>query len=87
MRILIAGILFSLSACTAMFDDDETNLDGECYVGGCSAELCSDTPNVASTCEWQDAYSCYSNATCERQAHGECGWTQTEELKACLAAH
>lgn len=56
-----------------------------CYVGGCSAQLCTDNPDIASTCEYRDTYACYQTAACEVQATGECGWTPTDELKACLA--
>src|SRR5688572_20450428 len=28
-----------------------------CYIGGCSAELCSDQPGMASTCEYRQEYS------------------------------
>lgn len=58
---------------------------GGCYVGGCSSQLCSDTPDMASTCEWRESYACYQNQTCERQSNGTCGWTETESLKQCLA--
>lgn len=58
----------------------------DCYVGGCSRQICSDQPDVASTCEWQDSYACYATATCERQGDGLCGWTETPELTACLEA-
>ncbi len=57
---------------------------GACYVGGCSAQLCSDDPDLASTCEYREAYACYQDAVCERQQGGECGWTQTAQLSACL---
>jgi hypothetical protein len=55
-----------------------------CYVGGCSGQLCSDREGAISTCEWRDEYACYQGATCERQDDGTCGWTQTDELAACL---
>jgi hypothetical protein len=55
-----------------------------CYVGGCSAQLCTDTPDVASTCEYKEEYACYKTAVCELQSSGECGWTHTSELHACL---
>jgi len=55
-----------------------------CYVGGCSSQICSDRPDVASTCEYRESYACYRGATCERQASGACGWTQTPQLTACL---
>ncbi len=57
---------------------------GKCYVGGCSAQLCTDRPDAISTCEYTNKYACYKTATCERQSTGQCGWTQTPELQACL---
>ena len=56
-----------------------------CFVGGCSAQICSDQEGVISTCEFRPEYACYQQASCERQADGECGWTQTPALQACLA--
>jgi len=58
---------------------------GECFVGGCSGQICSDHEGVISTCEFRPEYACYHDATCERQASGDCGWTQTSALQACLA--
>lgn len=58
---------------------------GRCYVTGCSSQLCTDDPDVASTCEYRAEYACYRSARCERQASGDCGWTQTPALTACLA--
>jgi hypothetical protein len=55
-----------------------------CFVGGCSGQICSDQEGVVSTCEFRPEYACYQNATCERQADGACGWTQTEELAMCI---
>jgi hypothetical protein len=57
---------------------------GSCFVGGCSGQICTDNPNIASTCEWREEYACYRTAKCERQASGQCGWTDTKELRACL---
>jgi len=57
---------------------------GKCYVGGCSAQICSDQPGVASTCEFRPEYACYQSAKCERQQNGQCGWTDTATLRACL---
>lgn len=57
-----------------------------CKVGGCSSELCldKDSEGVYSICIYNPVYECYKTARCERQENGECGWSQTEELKACL---
>jgi len=57
-----------------------------CYKGGCSGQVCSDRPDVITTCEWREEYACYQTATCEAQADGSCGWTKTADLDACLAA-
>jgi len=56
-----------------------------CYIGGCSAQICSDDPNAVSTCIYKAEYACYKTATCERQATGQCGWTETPALKMCIS--
>lgn len=58
---------------------------GSCYVGGCSAEICSDQPNAMSTCIYRKEFACYKTAKCERQKSNQCGWTETPELTACLS--
>ncbi len=58
---------------------------GKCYVGGCSGQICSDAPDAVSTCEYSERYACYKTTKCERQTTGKCGWTETTELKQCLA--
>ncbi len=76
----------ALSACTGGGGSRRDELVGStpCYVGGCSNQLCSDQPDLVSTCEWREEYACFQNAACERQADGQCGFTQTAELTACL---
>lgn len=64
--------------------DSEPTPIKKCYAGGCSGQICSDDPNAVSTCEWTEAYACYQSATCEVQPTGECGWTETSQLTACL---
>ena len=58
---------------------------GECRRAGCSGQLCTDR-DVVTTCEWLPEYACYQQATCERQADGQCGFTQDEALTSCLAS-
>ncbi len=57
-----------------------------CVIGGCSGQLCTDASlgDMASTCEYREEYACYQTATCERQATGKCGWTETQALTQCL---
>jgi hypothetical protein len=54
-----------------------------CKKTGCSGQVCSDE-DVITTCEFKKEYECYRKAACERQANGDCGFTQTPELTACL---
>lgn len=72
-----------------VFFEEETShspiTPGECFVSGCSGQLCSSEPGLISTCEWREEYACYQGARCERQESGMCGWTETNELLACLS--
>ncbi|MDQ5950691.1 MAG: hypothetical protein QG585_633 [Patescibacteria group bacterium] len=56
----------------------------QCFVGGCSGQICSDQKDVISNCMWTESYACYATAKCERQQNGQCGWTETSQLKMCL---
>lgn len=55
-----------------------------CFIGGCSSQICSDQPDVVSSCEYKSEYACYQKVTCEKQVSGKCGWTETADLKSCL---
>jgi hypothetical protein len=59
-------------------------VQGACYVGGCSSELCSDKPGTVSNCIYRSEFACYKETKCERQVSGQCGWTQTDAFKVCL---
>lgn len=59
-------------------------LQAPCYIGGCSSEICSAQESIVSSCIYRAEYACYKNATCARQTNGQCGWTQTPVLGACL---
>ncbi|MDO8499286.1 MAG: hypothetical protein Q7S66_01335 [bacterium] len=60
------------------------NNPGPCYLGGCGNELCSDEEGVVSVCMYRKEYACYKTAQCARQSNGQCGWTETVALRACL---
>lgn len=90
--LIVAGDRFTFSVngrkgkgrtATAAFRRLLETDDKPCVVSGCSGQICADEP-MFSTCEWREEYACYATATCERQADGVCGWTQTPELEACL---
>ncbi len=59
-----------------------------CVKAGCSSQLCVDSSSAAAnaftTCEYKSEYACYQSASCEVQADGNCGWTQTESLQTCV---
>lgn len=57
---------------------------GKCYVGGCSSQICTDEPNMASTCIYRAEFACYKTAKCERQSTGQCGWTPSTALTMCI---
>jgi hypothetical protein len=56
-----------------------------CVKTGCSGQVCADH-SVITTCEFRPEFGCYHAATCERQADGACGFTQTPALTSCIAA-
>jgi hypothetical protein len=64
----------------------EPEPEPRCVVGGCSGQICTEEggPGIISTCEWIPEYACYDSATCARQPSGDCGWTQTDELRECI---
>lgn len=66
-----------------------TQSPNPCIIGGCSGQICisADNPNSITTCEVRAEYGCYKNTMCETQSNGKCGWTQTKELKQCLARY
>jgi eight-cysteine-cluster-containing protein len=56
-----------------------------CVTSGCSGQLCvEEGDETVTTCEYRPEYACYKNAKCERQQDGQCGWTQSATLDACL---
>jgi eight-cysteine-cluster-containing protein len=58
----------------------------DCFATGCSGQVCANEP-IITTCEFLPKYQCYKSALCQRQANGRCGWTVTDELRACLDSH
>lgn len=78
------GIRSQLSDTPSSEENPVEDISGDCFIGGCNTETCSDNPSQASVCVALPEHDCYHNAECTRQSNGECGWTQTEELKKCL---
>ena len=68
-------------------DTKEVN---SCVIAGCSAQLCisaeeAEAGGGVSTCEYREEYACFATTKCEVQSTGECGWTETEDFKQCIA--
>lgn len=58
-----------------------------CAPAGCSGQICAEAgADIMTTCEFRPQYACYQQAVCERQPDGACGWTETDELRECLAS-
>jgi len=57
-----------------------------CVITGCSSHLCSEE-EVATTCEFQEAYRCFDSAICERQDDGKCDWSESERIARCLETY
>jgi hypothetical protein len=78
-----AGVSKQLKAVVFYLKPRASQAKKPCIKTGCSKQICSDH-TVMSTCEWREEYACYTKATCERQADGNCGFTKTKELTECL---
>jgi hypothetical protein len=83
----VDGYIFTLNDATTtsvVLTITKQVASGNCYVGGCSNEICSDQQGAVSNCIYQNKFACYKTATCARQSDGKCGWTQSAVLAACL---
>jgi eight-cysteine-cluster-containing protein len=88
MRIILGIVAMSVALLSCLAGDPpRARTDGSCFIGGCSAEVCSDRTGYVTPCIWRDGYACLRTAMCERQPGDVCGWTPTPELEACLASH
>ncbi|OGG61241.1 hypothetical protein A3C87_01675 [Candidatus Kaiserbacteria bacterium RIFCSPHIGHO2_02_FULL_49_34] len=60
-----------------------------CVTGGCSGEICAEEGSaesgMASICVYRPEYACFKHTKCERQASGQCGWTQNPTFAQCTA--
>lgn len=62
----------------------ECSHDYDCFKGGCSGQVCSSKPNVVTTCEYADYYSCFNLTTCGC-VNGKCQWKSNQQFDACIA--
>jgi len=82
-----AKLYDTAEACEAAFASCLDPAPEACRRDGCSGQVCvaRDAEPIYTTCEERPEYVCYRTAACEVQANGECGFTETPELLACLA--
>jgi hypothetical protein len=83
MFLLAALFLLAPHGASAAGNDDS---DGACRKTGCNAAICADEDLFSICLAPTPAESCLAEVgQCERQPTGECGFTETPALLACLA--
>ncbi len=58
----------------------------ECYIGGCSAELCTNEPEAMSTCELLPGMECLHEPMSCEAVNGNCLWVLSEKAAECFLA-
>ncbi len=89
--LIIVFVILLLSAVMVYFygtdqveEPIEEPIAKECFIGGCSRELCTDDPEAISTCEFLPGMECLvEEMSCESVA-GECAWVLSEEAARCF---
>lgn len=88
MRMVVAIVMsVCLGACADVRHYGAATARDGCFIGGCSSEVCSNQDGVITACYWKDHFACYHEALCEPQRDGDCGWTATPKLTACLQSY
>jgi hypothetical protein len=61
---------------------------GGCTRQGCGNTVCAEADaEIMTTCLYAPWHDCLTDAACTRQPNGQCGFSQTPELEACLRSH
>lgn len=81
--LLRVGDLTSEHVDIVVGDERECSSDTDCFVGGCSGQLCSRDEEVITTCEWKEEYGCYTLSSCGC-IDGKCEWKASDALDSCL---
>ena len=56
----------------------------DCYIGGCSGELCTNNPEAVSTCEFLAGMECLNKDMRCELVDNECTWVLSEEAAECF---
>ena len=81
--IVLAALSLMSQPTTVPGPVGECQTDSDCFVGGCSSEVCSAQEGVVSTCIYKPEYDCYRQTTCGCVS-GNCSWNSNPEFDACL---
>lgn len=65
---------------------DEIIAIKECYIGGCSGEICSDDSMAISTCELLPGMECLVEEMSCELINSECSWVLSRDSALCLMA-
>jgi len=87
--VLISYLTLSLVTSTfapsarAIVSDEPVS---RCVRAGCSGQLCLPfgTDGGVTTCAFRPEYACYKQAACETNNAGQCAFTITPSVRACL---
>ena len=58
----------------------------ECFIAGCSGELCTEDPEAVSTCEVLPGIECFGEEMSCQLVEGECTWVLSEGAAECFLA-
>ncbi|MCH7492362.1 hypothetical protein IID19_02080 [Patescibacteria group bacterium] len=64
----------------------ECTTDSDCFIGGCSSQLClakATESDLLSICDYRNEYSCYSQDNCLCK-NNKCQWEGTSEFVECV---
>jgi parallel beta-helix repeat protein len=79
----------SYTASGSIVGSQSVQISPDCELAGCNNELCvnAGTTETFSVCHFREEYSCYdsTDAVCEVQTGGQCGWSETTALTQCIA--
>ena len=86
-KILILFLVFIIG-CSSYNNsiNIECNLDSDCGEGGCSGQICTtaeEAPNIITTCEYREEYSCYRLTSCGC-VNNKCQWIENNEFNECI---
>ncbi len=64
--------------------EEQNDLVKECFIGGCSGEICSDDPEAISTCELLAGMECLEKDMSCQLVDSQCTWVLSQEAAQCF---